>query len=733
MGKSNRIRAERANQSMSAPRVSKRNNKKGLSSKAMSIIALAVTIAILLMVVAFVLIGNGVLNRWKKAAESENFSVNANMMSYYFYSIYSNFTNEYSDYMSYLSLDTSKSLKEQEFGGAYDTSLLEVPEGFSGTWFDFFANQASSDVYKMLLYLEEANARGLSLTDEEKDEITETLKTTAEYYGYTGRNLNTYFSLQYGKGVAMKDVQKAIEYSTLAGKAQTAIYEEYEAWLKANPSEIDSKYESNKKDFDVVDFIYHTFTVSYDEIAKRELGDSYQTLLKDNEANQKKVLDAYKAEIAEAQAKANELSKITDETKLKGAILNIVLGDAYDSTYTTELDKVAATELLALFDLGKTYDEAYAAEGADAAKGALTSDDLSAIKNGMVKELISNALAGDEEDAANAIIINTEKTSATAYGKTVPVAFAEALEKVRATVETSANAELSQVRSLMIQETVEKALADKNATSDEEKADTIEIKEETQKDANGNDVKVKVATVYGKSVPVACAEALKNIRNSLDTKATSALSTAVQNNLSFGSSYEDDKSAEWLMADGRAAGDSTVITEGDGALEEIISKDGYTYVSAFLMKNPAHKNEDPSRNVAYAVFQTETNAINAISALIAKENLDVTAFEEIVRANSSAEFSTIDNCRPGQTSSDAFDAWLFDEDLAVGSYTLAPLSLDSSTWLVAFYTSEGEPTWRMTVSDSIMTEKQNAKYDDMVSLYGGSIEVHNNVINKIKA
>ncbi len=635
MGKSNRIRADRAQKPVNAPRASKKNNKKGLSSRAMSIIAIVVTVAILLMVLAFVLIGKGVPNRLRTSAESENFSVNTNMMSYYFYSVYNEFVENYSDYMTYFSLDTSKSLKDQEFGGANDKAFLG---DFSGTWFDYFAKLTKEDVSSMLLYLEEANTRGISLTDEEKDSIKESLESTPALYGYSA---DTYYSMQYGKGVSLKDVQKAVEYSTLASKVQNVIYEEIDKWIKDNPTEIDKKYDADKKKFDVIDFTYYSFRVNYDEIAKDTLGDDYQNLLKDNKENQDKVLNAYQAKINEAKEKAEALVAITDEKELKSAILDIVLGESYDSTYDTK----------------KAADK----------KDKLTDDELKEIRSAMIAEVIENTLADKKESSD---------------------------------------------------------------TEDTEKKDSISIIETTTKDEQGKDVTTKTATAYGKDVPVAFAEILKEIKDTLDTKATSALSSYVLEKITF---QEDDDFAEWAFADGRAAGDTKVITEGDGAEEELSSKTGYTYVSAYILKNAPHKDEEKTRDVAYAVFQTEKNAKSAVDALSKKEALDIAAFEEIVKANSSAGNTTLEDCRKGQVGSTIFDNWLFDKELTVGAYTKEPLKLDNSTWAVAFYTADGDLNWKMAVKDAIMSEKKEAQYKDMEDKYGDSIETNDRAISKIKA
>ncbi len=635
MGKSNRIRAKRANATVSAPRANKKQNKqKGMPGWLMTTIAIVAAVAILLTVAVSLLSANGVQNRLRTSMKSDNFKINTNMMSYYYYTVYQDFQANYESYMSYFSLDTTKSLKKQPFGGDgtktyYDTYFLGT---FEGSWFDYFAKLTKEEVSSMLLYLEEANTRGISLTEEEKNELKASLDSStslATLYGYS--SVNAYISDIYGKGVSQKDVLKAMEYSALASKMQNTIYDEYVAWLEANPSEIDKKYNENKKDFDLVDFTYYSFRVDYNEIAKKTLGtDKYQDLLKDNKENQDKVLAAYKKAIDEATEKANALIKNEDAESFKKAILEIVVDEAYDNAYETEK--------------------------ADAEKDKLTTDDLKTLRQAMIAEVIANAMADatedkkeDDKDKKASIVIDNEKKTATAYGKSVPVKFAEALTK---------------------------------------------------------------------------------IKDTLDSKATSAVSSYVLDKVGYA---EEDEFSKWAFADGRKANETKVITEGDGAKEELASTDGYTYVSAYYLRTTARKDTEHTRDVLYALFSKEDDAKKAIEALGKKDKLDATVFEEVVKANNTTGNATIEDCAEGQVGSTEFDKWLFDKDLKIGEYTKTAIKLDSSTWAVVYYSAEGELNWKMTVQNTILSEKQEAQYKEMENQYKSSIVTKDNAIKKIDA
>ncbi|MBR2615475.1 MAG: hypothetical protein IKC69_02230, partial [Clostridia bacterium] len=383
-----------------------------------------------------------------------------------------------------------------------------------------------------------------------------------------------------------------------------------------------------------------------------------------------------------------------------------------------------------LFGFGKAYEDAYAAEKLDTLKDTLTKDELDAIKVGLIKEAVLNALANEtEKDANNILVTGTTEKTATAYGKKVPVAFAETLMKVRTAIAAIAEENLSEYRAQMIKEVIDAALAEK----DDEKAKSfIVITETSEKDADGKVTVNKSATIFEKTVPVTFAEAMNTFKGTLDSKASSALSSYVLDKINF---VKDDEFSKWAFDTARKAGDTTVLLDGDGKVEEgktLGSDKGYTYVEVYHLRTLPRKDEDKSRDVAYALFSSESNAKNAIAELTKKDKLDVAAFEEIIKANSATGNTTIEDCRKNQVGSTTFDSWLFDEELTVGAFTKEALKLDSSTWCVAYYTAEGEFNWKLTVTDTIMTEKQEAQYKDMETKYAAGVQTYDSAINKIK-
>ena len=110
MGKSNRIRKDRANVTLSG--VKSRKKSQGMPSWAINLITIAITALILVSVVLSIMSANGVFGRMQTALKSEHFRVDANMMNYYFRTQYDSFVQNNSSSLSYYGLDTGVSLKE---------------------------------------------------------------------------------------------------------------------------------------------------------------------------------------------------------------------------------------------------------------------------------------------------------------------------------------------------------------------------------------------------------------------------------------------------------------------------------------------------------------------------------------------------------------------------------------------------------------------------------------------
>ena len=323
MGKSNRIRNNRANDTLfggaAAPK-----QKKEMPSWALN--ALPITFAVLLVVAVALLFMSsfGVFGRMQTAMKSENFRVSQNMMNYYFQSQYSSFVENNKAYLSYYGLDTGKSLKDQTYSTDADGNVT--------TWFDNMMNSTVEQVKEILVYCEEAEARGITLDEEDMKAIEDELYMYDLYGQLYGTDKNAYISMMYGKGMRESDIKKALELSALASKCSSLVGDEILDGI--TDEHIIKEYETNTDEYDQVDYIYYTFDVAFTD-AKNALAST---------ATDAEKIAKYKEMIEEAKARAEEWAAIKDEAVLKDTILKYVGETVFEDTYKDFMEKETVAE-----------------------------------------------------------------------------------------------------------------------------------------------------------------------------------------------------------------------------------------------------------------------------------------------------------------------------------------------------------------------------------------------------
>ena len=120
-----------------------------------AIVCTVLVVALLGSLVAYSsLVTSGYFLRNTVVATTENYEVDNAVFSYFFHKYYQEFNNTYGYYFP---INTSVSLKGQTCTLYSDGS----------TWFDFFAANAKSTLSNTLAFCEEANARGITLTEED--------------------------------------------------------------------------------------------------------------------------------------------------------------------------------------------------------------------------------------------------------------------------------------------------------------------------------------------------------------------------------------------------------------------------------------------------------------------------------------------------------------------------------------------------------------------------------------
>jgi hypothetical protein len=166
MGKGTRNRNVRAEDKVAAP--SKQVQKKN-KSVFYGTIGMAVFAVVLVVFLVFnALTGAGVFLRGSTAAESDDFEVDGAMMSYFIYTTYNDYVQYYQEYYetyfgsymqsnglsvySLIGIDPNTSLKKQ---------VMDTKTG--QTWFQYFADQATTEVKRLLVICQAAKAAGVAV------------------------------------------------------------------------------------------------------------------------------------------------------------------------------------------------------------------------------------------------------------------------------------------------------------------------------------------------------------------------------------------------------------------------------------------------------------------------------------------------------------------------------------------------------------------------------------------
>ena len=290
MGKGNRNRNYQEAYDMSgasAARAGRANGKK----KDRTTLWITLVIAVLLVgsLLLFVFGTTGIVDRSNKLAYTDNYKVDATMITYYEGQLYSQTVNQIYQYYYQLTNDfqTAYNYAQQYAAGqSYREGALDI-------------------VKELLILCEAAKAEGISLDSKDIEDIDEAI---AQYDGK--------FSESFGRGVRASDIRKAIELQVLANKYYKKFVEDTEAGVTS--AEMEKYIEENKAGFYVTDY----------------LNVDLEVVLSDYE-DDKEGLAAAKALVDEYAAKF-EAAKTLDE--FKTLLIEYTVETEFDALVTKNID-----------------------------------------------------------------------------------------------------------------------------------------------------------------------------------------------------------------------------------------------------------------------------------------------------------------------------------------------------------------------------------------------------------
>lgn len=331
--------------------VKTKNSKNSRLKTVLITVACVLAVAIIGSVFTYTLLGNnGYFLRHTVAVKSENYEVNNAQMSYFFTTNLSSELSKNSTVYQYYGLDTSKSLKTQNY-----------PSG--GTWYDYFMQSVTiPSVKQMLTLCEQAKSVGFELSDDDRasiDESIQTIKDTASQRGYP---VSQYVMNYYGYGVNLKDVRSAMEMSQLAYSYYNSVMDSYEH----SDSDLAGYFSEHENDFLKIDYLSYTFKVSdvknadtsTDTDTSADTDTSTDTDASTDTSAESKEEDEdaeYKAQI---KASADSLAAITDVEQFKAYVENYLKTVVYASeTDTDKLDGNVTSAMSKLETKGASYSE----------------------------------------------------------------------------------------------------------------------------------------------------------------------------------------------------------------------------------------------------------------------------------------------------------------------------------------------------------------------------------------
>lgn len=170
------------------------------------------------------------------------------------------------------------------------------------------------------------------------------------------------------------------------------------------------------------------------------------------------------------------------------------------------------------------------------------------------------------------------------------------------------------------------------------------------------------------------------------------------------------KQGEWAFAEGRKAGDTTVIEAEDSVAFTVV-----------LLERTKYREETLTRNVRHILFQSanHTDAAGAKAAaeeVLAKweasgkteNDFAALATEYTEDTGSQANGGLYENVMTGQMVPE-FENWLFDATRKAGDVEIVE-SADYGAHIM-YYVGEGEPQWEVNVRSAITNEKYNTAYE----------------------
>ena len=222
-------------------------NADTLWSPLVKIVALVCAIVLLAAIALAVVAKTGYFRRNTVVMNVGNTEINALEYNYAYYGALNDFYSQYYYYASMIGFDLSTSLKSQQ---CYFDSTK--------SWYDYFVDQAKSQLEEQYLIYNKAVEDGFTMTEESAKSLETSLQELESAAKEADTSINKYLQSIYGPNITYDEYKEFISRRMLIAD----YYEHYMDSLEYADEKIDEYYSENKKDYDVVK--YYTYTAKAD-------------------------------------------------------------------------------------------------------------------------------------------------------------------------------------------------------------------------------------------------------------------------------------------------------------------------------------------------------------------------------------------------------------------------------------------------------------------------------------
>lgn len=183
--------------------------------------------------------------------------VSIGMYNYYYTCVSQNYIN-YASY-GYYDIDTSK---------PYDTQTTTDEDGKEIKWSEKFENDTIDQIQYITAYYEEALKHNVTLKDEQKDNIKESLDGIKSTASENGKGVNEYISEIYGDYCGYATLEKMLEQCYIAEN----YYQQKQLEIEITTEEEEKYFDEHKEQYENASFAY--LQIPYEEGKEKETLDS---------------------------------------------------------------------------------------------------------------------------------------------------------------------------------------------------------------------------------------------------------------------------------------------------------------------------------------------------------------------------------------------------------------------------------------------------------------------------